>query len=279
MPDLAGLPQSLRVKTRWLRVAGVPAMLSHPDLPLAGPASDGDFTGLSVRPWLLWMHGRTVRKEIDPGRFARLVRAGVATVSIDLPGHGERFDEALQAPSATIRVIARMLAELDSAVDHVHELGGFDPERVAIGGMSAGGMVALARLCRPHRFTAAVVECTTGSWRWQPNLVATDDAEANALAASLDPIRHLGAWRPIGLLALHNRFDEWVPLEGQAEFLDALALRHVSLGAAPESVERHVYERTGAPFEHAGFGRFGADAKDRVATFVSRSLGAVSPPN
>jgi dienelactone hydrolase len=269
MPDLSGIPASLRSRSRWLRLAGVPAFVAHPDLP---PDGETDFASLPPRPWLLWMHGRTVRKEIDPGRFQRLVRAGVATVSLDLPGHGERFEEELQAPFATMRVIARMLEEIDAVVDRVHELGGFDAERVAVGGMSAGGMVALARLCRPHRFAAAVVECTTGSWSRQTNLVASDDESTNALARSLDPIGRLDGWRPMPLLALHNRFDEWVPLAGQDAFVDALRLRYASRGADPSQLELHVYERTGAPFEHAGFGRMGADAKDRVAAFLARRL-------
>lgn len=270
MPDLSGIPASLRNRSRWLRLAGVPAFVAHPDLPSDGA---GDFAALPRRPWLLWMHGRTAHKEIDPGRFQRLVRGGVATVSLDLPGHGERFDDALQAPFATIRVIARMLEEIDAVVDRVHELGGFDAERVAIGGMSAGGMVATARLCQPHRFAAAVLECTTGSWSRQANLVATDDGDANALARSLDPVARLDGWRPIPLLALHNRHDEWVPLAGQEEFVDSLRSRYASRGADPSMLELHVYDRTGAPFEHAGFGRMGADAKDRVAAFATRRLG------
>ena len=59
--------------------AKVPAMLSHPDW-------------RTPRPTVLWMHGRTVSKEIDNGRFLRFVRAGIASVSLDLPGHGERLD-------------------------------------------------------------------------------------------------------------------------------------------------------------------------------------------
>jgi len=34
------------------------------------------------------MHGRTANKELDPGRYLRLIRAGIAVCAIDLPGHG-----------------------------------------------------------------------------------------------------------------------------------------------------------------------------------------------
>lgn len=259
MPDFAGLPTSLRRHARWLRVAGVPALVVHPDWAAETP-------DVPTRPWLLWMHGRTVTKELDPGRYARLARAGIASVALDLPGHGERLDVARHALDATLGVIAEMVHEIDRVVDACHDLGGLSPDRYAIGGMSAGGMVTLARLTRPHRFSAAVVECTTGSWRWQPNLLKGD---ASALAA-LNPIDHLDGWRPIPLLALHNRLDEWVPIDGQREFLDAVAART----ARPELVEFHVYDRTGAPNEHAGFGTMGADAKDRVVAFLARTLAA-----
>ena len=263
MPHFAGVPASLAVHTRWLRLAvdgqEVPAMVSHPAW--SGESPPGE---LPIRPWLLWMHGRTVRKEIDPGRFQRLLRAGIATVSVDLPGHGERLEAWAQEPSNTLQVVDQMIGEIDGVVDAVHALGGFDLERMALGGMSAGGMVTLARLCRPHRFSAAVVECTTGSWRWQPNVLRGNPG----LLERWNPIGHLDGWRPIPLLALHNRHDEWVALEGQEEFLSALRARYTD----PSLVELHVYERTGAPYEHAGFGKMGADAKDRVARFVAERL-------
>lgn len=243
-----------------MRLAGVPAMVMHPDWKESS-ASVRD------RPWLLWMHGRSVTKEIDPGRFLRCVRDGIACVAVDLPGHGERLDEAMQAPEQTLRVIDQMRREIDAVVDAAQQLDGFGHERVAVGGMSAGGMTTLARLCEPHRFTCAVVECTTGSWRWQPNLRKGEPTSDGLTLAALDPISHLDHWRPIPLLILHNRRDEWVPLEGMEEFVEALRAN-----TASDAVTLHVYEETGAPFEHAGFGRMGADAKDRVVAFLVRHL-------
>ncbi|MDZ4830928.1 MAG: prolyl oligopeptidase family serine peptidase [Phycisphaerae bacterium] len=261
-PELrSSLPLSLAAKARWIKLAGVPALIVHPDW---DPAADAP---LPVRPWLLWMHGRTVTKELDPGRYQRLARAGIASVAVDLPGHGERLDNSAQRLDATLPLIAGMVSEVDAIVAAAHELGGnagLDLERMAIGGMSAGGMATLARLCRPHRFAAAVVECATGSWRWQSNLMQGDPA----LVASLNPIDHLDGWRAIPLLVLHNRLDQWVRLAGQEEFVAALSART----ARADLISMHVYDETGAPFEHAGFGRMGADAKDRVAQFLARHL-------
>jgi hypothetical protein len=38
----------------------------------------------------------------------------------------------------------------------------------------------------------------------------------------------------------------------------------------------HIYEATGAPNEHAGFGRLAADAKDRFTAFLVTTLGVSS---
>ena len=254
------LPSSVLALSRTERLAGgaVPALVVHPHLDRA--------TGRAARPApvLVWMHGRTVTKELDPGRYLRLARAGIASCALDLPGHGERLDAALQDPARTLEVVERMAGEVDAVVADLAATGEFVGERMAIGGMSAGGMATMVRLCRPHAFAAAVVECTTGSWRWQRSRAMFDPARV----AALDPIEHLAGWRDIPFLALHNELDEWVPADGQREFVDALRAR----SARPAEIELHVYGPTGAPNEHAGFGRFAPDAKDRATSFLARHL-------
>jgi len=255
------LPASVLSLARTVRLAGgtVPALVVHPHL-------DRDL-GRAARPapLLVWMHGRTVSKELDPGRYLRLARAGIASCALDLPGHGERLDPALQEPARTLVVVERMASEIDGVVAELEASGEFAPGAMAIGGMSAGGMATLVRLCTPHRFRAAVVECTTGSWRWQRSRAMFDPVRV----AAMDPIEHLAGWRDIPLLALHNTLDEWVPVDGQREFVAALRAR----SPRPADVELHEYGPTGAPAEHAGFGRFASDAKDRATAFLARHLG------
>ena len=66
------LPASLAEHARVVRLGGtIPALMCHPDW-------------ISPLPTVLWMHGRTAYKEIDSGRFSRLLRAGIASVAIDL---------------------------------------------------------------------------------------------------------------------------------------------------------------------------------------------------
>ncbi len=260
MPDLtAALPSALRAASRLVRLGEheTPTLLAHPDWE----------SGERV-PLVLWMHGRTVTKEIDPGRYLRWIRAGIGACAVDLPGHGERFDAALQSPDRTLDVVLGMAEEIDGVVAAALEAGPFDPDRIAIGGMSAGGMATLTRLTRPHRFRCCSVEATTGSWRHQSDramFAGREDAEV----AAHDPVRHLRTWREIPIQAIHSRIDEWVRYEGQAAFIKELRLHY----RRPEWVDFVTYERTGAPFEHAGFGVMAADAKNRQRDFLVRHLG------
>ena len=236
----------------------IPALLVHPTWDETEPPA----------PVVIWMHGRTVDKETDPGRYLRWMRAGIGACAIDLPGHGERFDEALQQSHRTFDVLQQMLDEIDIIAQALGELGVFDMNRLAIGGMSAGGMTALARLCRDHSFVCASVEATSGSWaqQRQRSMFAHRDWSE---AAALNPIDHLETWRAIPFQAIHARHDESISFEQQAGFIAALRDHY----ADPELIEFVEYDRTGAPLEHAGFGRMAADAKNRQRDFLARELG------
>ena len=255
----AQMPAALRANARWERLGstGIPALLVHPDWNRAEPA-----------PVVIWMHGRTANKELDPGRYLRWMRAGsgsgrgIGTCAIDLPGHGERFDASYQDGSRTPEILRQMIDEIDDSVEALRDIGSFDMQRLAIGGMSAGGMAALARLCKPHNFRCASVEAATGDW--------TDHfADRIAPIADLNPIAHLAGWREIPFQAIHASHDQIISFEGQSKFIDALRKHYRD----PDRIDFVVYEQTGAPSEHIGFGRFAAAAKDRQRDFFHRSLG------
>ena len=253
------LPSSVLALSRRARLPGdVPALLVHPHLDRASG------TVTRPAPVVVWMHGRTVSKELDPGRYLRLARAGIASCALDLPGHGERLDRDLQDPARTLEAVERMAGELPAVEAWLAESGEHEGCPMAVGGMSAGGMAAMVRLCRAHPFAAALVECTSGSWRWQRGRPMHEPGRV----ARLDPILHLDGWRDIPFLALHNELDEWVAVEGQREFVEALRAR----ATEPARIEFHAYGPTGAPHEHSGFGRFAADAKDRGTAFLARCL-------
>ena len=261
MPDpTSPMPSALRARARNERLAGgtVPVLLVHPTW------QDGDRV-----PLVLWMHGRTARKELDPGRYLRLMRAGFGVCAIDLPGHGDRFDPIEHTAERTLDLILQMVDEIDAVLAGALALGVFDERRLGIGGMSAGGMATMVRLCRPHPFACASVEGATGAWHHQlgrPMFEGRAEGEVEAR----DPIRNLHAWREIPFQAIHTRKDEWVAYEGQVQFMGALRARYRD----PSIVEMVTFEATGAPFEHAGFGRFAAEAKNAQLDFFERRLGA-----
>lgn len=263
----ARFPAALASQARSAHLGrpGVPALLAHPDW--SRPA-----------PVVIWMHGRTVNKELDAGRYLRWIRAGIAACAVDLPGHGERLVEELQSPARTLEVLSQMVAEIDAVIEALADpawAGAFDLDRMAIGGMSAGGMAALRRLCDPHPFVCASVEGTTG------NLSALYHPDADRpwpvthppeRIAPLDPLQHLSGWRPIPLLALHSEADRVVPIAGARGFIDGLRARYAAAGADPSLVELMTWPTTGAPEEHAGFGRVSNDAKNAQTEFFRRHL-------
>lgn len=270
-PRFAQLPQSLQQQSKLMRLGSdVPSLVAHPDWERGHE---------QPVPAILWMHGRTVNKELDPGRYLRWIRAGIGAITIDLPGHGERYDVKFQSPSHTLELIAQGADEIDGIVESIKDLGIFDMTRLAIGGMSAGGMVTLTRLCKPHSFIGASVEGTTGNlhdlyfpptdMQGRPWLVAHDPSEV----AQIDPMEHLTDFRTIPILALHNEGDEMVPLWTQERFLTRLKEHYQSVGSDPRLIELKTFVDTGAPAEHAGFGRFANDAKNLQTEFFKELFG------
>ena len=249
------MPGSLRsISSTTTLGPGVPALLVQPEeSPDDGPV-----------PFLLWLHGRTAQKELDPGRYLRLARIGIGSCALDLPGHGERHDERSNHPSNALSIIEDAASELDDVMNDLGRRGGFDLTRAAIGGMSMGGMIAMVRLSRANPFRAAIFEASSGSWRHQIDRQFSDEATIEAL----DPIAHLDGWREIPILAVHSRHDAWVHWEGQKEFLDALRTHYKN----PDLIETLLLEHTGAPHEHLGFGSQANQVRLREIDFLRTHL-------
>lgn len=275
VPDrFAQFPSELaaRVRTMRLGASSIPTLLAHPDW-------------VTPAPVMIWLHGRTVSKELDPGRYLRWLRAGIATCAIDLPGHGERFDESMQLPERTLDILLQAVGEIDqitAALSSPHFRGCFDQSRFGIGGMSAGGMTTLRRLCDPHPFTCAAIEGATG---WLEGLYAplrsgmpvrssTLPQHPQDKIKALDPTRRLASFKPLPLLVLHSEKDEVVPWAGMRVFLSNLKDRYIVAGADASLIEIKTWPTTGAPQEHSGFGRVSAEAKTVQTDFLARHLGA-----
>jgi alpha-beta hydrolase superfamily lysophospholipase len=277
-------PTFLAQQSRTYKFGEIPVLLAHPNWERPAPV-------------VLWMHGRTANKELDPGRYQRWIRAGIAACAIDLPGHGERAVSELQTGRHSPAVIAQAVREIDVAVQALGDAqfnGVFDLARLAIGGMSLGGMIALRRLCDPHTFKAACVEATTGWLTAQffggPGVPADASSHARHQAPprevpenlpvhdrekvrEIDPMEHLRAWRPIPLLALHSDADRLIPVASMQAFIDRLREHYQSLGADPSLVRLQTWPNTGAPDEHIGFGRVSSDAKNMQTAFLKDAFG------
>jgi alpha-beta hydrolase superfamily lysophospholipase len=258
-------PAALASQTRTAHLGSIPALLAHPDWNTPAPV-------------VIWLHGRTANKELDPGRYLRWIRAGIAACAIDLPGHGERLDPAMQTPERSLDLIEQGLAEVDRIVDSLSNSDwsqALDLNRLALGGMSAGGMITLRRLCNPHPFRCAAVEATTGNLAdlYHPTSGRkwSVDHPTNRVAA-LDPMQHLPTFTPLPLLALHSETDELIPVQGQREFIESLRAHYCQAGADPALIEWTTWPSTGAPQEHIGFGRVSNDAKNAQTAFLRKWL-------
>jgi alpha-beta hydrolase superfamily lysophospholipase len=250
---IAHYPTSLRERSTLLRLGPAPALLVAPEKD--GPA-----------PLILWLHGRTVSKEIDSARYTRLMRAGIGVCALDLPGHGEREDAAYHPPEALPRILREAIAELDEVLDALRVAAPWVTD-LAIGGVSAGGMVALRRLGDPHPFRCGAVEGTAGDFAR-----ARQGRFTEAALAGLDPISRLDAWRPIPLLALHSEADEVVPVAAIRSFTDALRARYAAENVSPDLVKLVTWPRTGAPQEHLGFGKLAGEARQALVAFLTDHL-------
>jgi len=264
------LPASLAERSRVVRLAGrlgpIPALLCHPDW-------------VAAAPMVLWLHGRTAYKELDSGRFLRLVRAGIGVVAIDAPGHGERKDARGEEAGASLSVMRELLPEVDEVVEALADpvwQGVFDLDRMGIGGMSLGGMTTLRRLCDGHGFRCASVESACG------DLAGLYDPERGtrpwgttfpaAEIGPLDPMGHLVGFAPLPILALHSEADRIVPWAVQRGFLERLGQHYVQRGADPGMIEVKTWATTGAPEEHSGFGKVAGEAKTVQLEFFTRWL-------
>ena len=195
------------------------------------------------------------------------MRAGISICAVDLPGHGQRSVPEFQESNRVLEVVMQMVNELDDVTDAAIDELGADSTKIGIGGMSAGGMVTLARLCHPHPFVAASVEATSGNWKYQSKLPMLQATQAAAIA-SADPIDHLDQWTEMPIQAVHCQADEWVSYEGQLQFIQALKKRYQN----PKLIEFDTYERTGALHEHVGFGQFSAEVKEHQRLFFLKHL-------
>lgn len=196
---------TFRVDDAGHDAAPVPAVLRL-------PASNGPV------PAALLLHGYASRKE-DMAESAgdALLPLGVASLSIDLPLHGERGDPLeLRSLRNPLELAARWRMAIDDAVLGLRYLGArgeVDRHRLALIGYSLGSYLALAVADR-DRSTRAVILAAGGD--------LPDYPFAALLRSIVDPLRAVRSLEGRPLLMVHGRRDRTI-LPQQAERLFAAA--------------------------------------------------------
>ena len=169
-------------------------------------------------PAALLLHGYASRKE-DMAESAgdALLALKVASISIDLPLHGERGDPLeLRSIRNPLELAGRWRIAIDDAVLALRYLAArpeVHRDRLAVIGYSLGSYLALA-VAERDRSARAVVLAAGGD--------LPDFAFAPLLRAVVDPVRAIHALEGRPLLMVHGRRDRTI-LPEQAERLFAAA--------------------------------------------------------
>lgn len=214
-----------------VRTSDVPGLLMlPPGVDGASPATDGAGPGEADAwaagsdvgrgvPGVLLLHGYSSRKELMAASVGSVLQqSGIASLSIDLPLHGDREapvqEQAMRNPLQLLRQWRQALAETTQSLRLLGDVPGVDRGRLALLGYSMGAYLAvLAAAAEPA--ARAVVLAAGGDLPERTPLSRLIRRVADPLAA----VRQLHG-RP--LLMLHGRQDRTV-LPEQAERLFAAA--------------------------------------------------------
>lgn len=112
-------------------------------------------------PTVIYYHGWQSRKELNLTAGRRLAKAGYRALLPDAENHGERYRPYSKIPSMTFwQSIQTNLFEFGYIVDHFQQLGLAD-QRLAVAGVSMGGISTCALLCQHPEIQAAA--CLMGT--------------------------------------------------------------------------------------------------------------------
>lgn len=182
-------------------------------------------------PLVVLGHGRTLDKRIVyllvlARRLAR--HHGIASVSLDWPGHGDRSDDLVELanagrsdlyrdPEVIGEIIEHAAADVRALVTAVQEDGeaavGVGP--VGYFGLSLGTMFGLPAVAADERYVVAVLGLMGLTWGW------SDRLEADAARLSI-PVLFLQQWH-----------DELLGREPVSRLFDAIASKDKRLHAHP----------------------------------------------
>jgi fermentation-respiration switch protein FrsA (DUF1100 family) len=152
------------------------------------------------------LHGFTSRKERMADSIGQvLLEAGIATLALDLPLHGQRrgeADEVLRNPLALVQKWKLAVREANAAISFLASHPAVDAERLAIAGYSVGACLALA-VAADNTLVRAVALAAGGDLPERTPFVSLVRAVA-------DPRRAVRALAGRPLLMINGRRDRTV---------------------------------------------------------------------
>ncbi len=222
--------RTFRVTYRGAENATVPALLTVP----------GNGRGTPKKyPAVVLIHGLSSRKEDTVLLSVAFARRGYATLSIDLPAHGERrlrdrrtiSDLSLEE---TRRVGAVSVADLRRGVDYLSSRSDIDAGRLGCVGISLGGIFGGVFASVEKRIGSVVLWSAGGDWgtllaesrhpfalkrREKGDL--PDAATVTKTLRDMDPVTYIGRLAPRPLLLLAGTEDYVVPTASTDALFDA----------------------------------------------------------
>ena len=185
----------------------VPAVLLLPD-------------GVARPPAALLLHGYGSRKEQMADAVGRiLLDAGIASLAIDLPLHGERDRaielDAVRNPLVLISQWRTALAECGAALEWMSEQQELDGNRLAIVGYSMGSFVGVMVAARNDHVKALVLAAGGD--------LPEGTAFTRLVRTVADPIRAVRKLDGRPLLMVHGTRDRTVRPEQAARLFEAAA--------------------------------------------------------
>ncbi len=193
-------------RTDAIRLGGanVPSILLRPDLDAPVPG-------------VLLLHGYSSSKEVLSNTMGvALALRGIASLSFDLPLHGERdedmFEEARSNPFGLLKHWKRAIEEAKDAIAYLAAHDAIDPLRIGIVGYSMGSYMALQTAAAEKKIKCVVVaaggDLPATQWTNMVRMVTDPLASARKLSG-----------RP--LLILHGVNDRTIRREQAQALFDA----------------------------------------------------------
>lgn len=181
----------------------------------------------------LWLHGFSGTKESVEAQLLDLASVGFVAMSFDAVQHGDRSIESRDALKVRVRanlrlrfwpLLARTAEEMPLIIDWAHGRLGIEP-RVAVGGISMGGDIAVVSAAIDHRIDRVAATLATPDWLrpGSSEQQGAADEETWALYQRRNPFTNLGAYRHCPAMTFEcGGSDRQVPLDGAMRFVDAL---------------------------------------------------------